>query len=200
MVAVLNENDDILLLLDIGVCARFHDDGSCLFWWENETGPERTLEFRAIRIAELTPIPHPATAAREMRVQRDRVCGLPAYEGFSYPVFQAPGNHQVTSPDLFTKFHESIALSDYQPGANGFDRMYRAVFVFDWLKRSVEVTPQDWFNQGNYDFGYQWISRMCRLNNGRLAGDGVRLGTFELDATGRQIARWLSQSEGYTLQ
>lgn len=57
---------------------------------------------------------------------------------------------------------------------------------------SVEVIPQDWFNQADYDFGYQWVTRVARdPKTGRVVGEGIRLGAFVLDKTGRQIESWL---------
>ena len=67
------------------------------------------------------------------------------------------------------------------------------------LTRQVEVFPQDWFNDGSYDFGYQWITRVNRRVDGSIAGDGIRLGTFELDATNRMIKRWLTSDPFYRI-
>ena len=90
-------------------------------------------------------------------------------------------------------------LADYA-GPSGADKMARAIFAFDWLKSQVEVIPQDWFNTGNYDFGYQWISRVARCSDGSIVGDGIRLGRFELDETNRRIKKWLIQDPFYMIQ
>lgn len=74
-----------------------------------------------------------------------------------------------------------------------------AIFVFDWKKRQVQVLPQDWFNQGNYDFGYQWITRVARRIDGSIIGDGIRLGIFELDSTNRQVNKWLEENPFYMI-
>ena len=60
------------------------------------------------------------------------------------------------------------------------------------------LLPQKWFNEGNYDFGYQWITRVERnKKTGRIVGEGIRLGNFELDSTSTQIGRWLEQDVFY---
>ncbi|MBI5301277.1 MAG: hypothetical protein HY868_04000 [Chloroflexi bacterium] len=63
----------------------------------------------------------------------------------------------------------------------------RAIFGFSFDKQIVEVYPQDWFNKGDYDFGYQWITRVARDEDGKIIGDGIRLDRFRLDASGRNI-------------
>lgn len=56
---------------------------------------------------------------------------------------------------------------------------------------TVDLHPQDWFNQNlEIDFGYQWITRAARSNNtGRIVGEGIRIGRFELDESNRQLFR-----------
>ena len=54
------------------------------------------------------------------------------------------------------------------------------------------IYPQDWFNQGDFDFGYQWITRVARdPETGRIVGDGIRLGQFMLDMSLRNLDRWI---------
>lgn len=53
----------------------------------------------------------------------------------------------------------------------------------------VEVLPQRWFRADRYDLGYQWITRVGRDPvSARLVGDGIRIGPFELDPTGTELA------------
>lgn len=64
--------------------------------------------------------------------------------------------------------------------------------MLDTASGATRVAPQDWFNQGPYDFGYQWITRMARLPDvGEIVGEGIRLGVFRLDSPCRQIAECL---------
>jgi hypothetical protein len=54
----------------------------------------------------------------------------------------------------------------------------------------VTVYPQDWFNQGSYDFDYQWVTLGGRdPATGKLRGTGIRLANFECDETGRQLEK-----------
>jgi hypothetical protein len=62
-----------------------------------------------------------------------------------------------------------------------------------WIIRpkdgTVEVYPQDWFNHGDYDFGYQWPTRVARdPETGIIVGDGIRIDLFALDDSYRQLS------------
>ena len=73
---------------------------------------------------------------------------------------------------------------------------YRVDHVTLWSLRPgvrmLEMWPQDWFNSGNYDYGYEWPTRAARDPvTGSIVGEGFRLPTFLLDASGRNVAAWL---------
>ncbi len=60
------------------------------------------------------------------------------------------------------------------------------------------MVPQDWYNEGRYDFGYQWVTRVARLpNGGAIVGEGIRLGVFRLNGSNRWIAEWLVEDALY---
>jgi len=197
---ILNDKDETLLLLDFQCYARFLDDGTCLLWWETDSKENKSLEFRCFSFQNLSIIADPLTDAKDMRERKEKVRGLPSNKALSVPCYLSEGKHPVTTPSEYLPFEETLVLSDNQPGANGFDQMFQAIFVFDWINGQVEVIPQDWFNHGAYDFGYQWIARVARLSNGAIVGEGIRLGTFELDETGKQIKKWMAQNEFHMLR
>ena len=87
-------------------------------------------------------------------------------------------------------------LADYGLEAgNHFDTMFRAIFAIDFAAGRVSVLPQRWYNEGPYDFTYQWITRVQREPaTGRIVGEGIRLGYFRLDASGTQVEAWLDES------
>ncbi|MBF0593996.1 MAG: hypothetical protein HQL22_03430 [Candidatus Omnitrophica bacterium] len=50
-------------------------------------------------------------------------------------------------------------------------------------ENKFHVYPQEWFNNGSFDFGYQWISKVGREpKSGEIVGEGVRIGAFVLKA------------------
>jgi hypothetical protein len=192
---ILNDKDETLLLLDFQCYARFLDDATCLLWWDTDSKDNKSLEFRCFSFENLSEIAEPLTAAKKMRERKEKVSGLPSnIIAMSVPCFLSEGKHPITPPQDYRQFEETLALAEYHPGANGFNQSFRAIFVFDWVKGEVQVIPQEWFNHGAYDLGYQWIARVARMSNGVIVGEGVRLGSFELDETGRQVKTWLSQN------
>lgn len=200
VIRILNEQDECLLLLGFCCYARFLDDGTCLLWWMTGSGDARALEFRHFALASLRALAETEALARALLKEHGHVAGLRECESLTFKSQVLPGRHSLSAPPVFAKFEETLALGHFLPVNAKPGQPTQAIFAFNWLKAEVEVTPQDWFNKGDYDFEYQWITRVARLENGRIGGDGVRLGQFELDDTGRQIDRWLNEDGGYMLR
>lgn len=190
---VLNENDEVILLLDFYHYARFLDDGRVLLWWEDARSETKTLCFAAFRFRDLPAIPDPMDAARRMRAEKRDSSGLPGAVEWKVACLREAGDHEIDSPEEWRDFEETLALAAHAR-SEGYPGMHRALFVFDWKDRRLTVLPQDWFNEGNYDFDYQGITRIARTESGEFIGEGVRLGTFVLDESGRRIGRWISEN------
>lgn len=53
---------------------------------------------------------------------------------------------------------------------------------------TYRLYPQDWFNSGGMDYGYQWVTRVMRdRSTGRVQGDGFRIDPFTLDDSLRRL-------------
>jgi len=191
---VVNGNDEVVLLLDFKVYARFFDDGRGLMWWEEGEKKHKQIAITSFRLSSLLPIDDPVKAAKRIRDEKNKVFGLHGIEIVRIPCFLDSGLHAIAAPAEWKDFEETLVLADHTLGSNGFDVMHRALFVFDWIAQQVTVLPQDWFNNGAHDFGYQWIAQMARDESGAFIGEGIRLGTFELDESGREVKQWLNQN------
>jgi len=54
---------------------------------------------------------------------------------------------------------------------------------------SYRLFPQDWFNRGGFDYGYEWVTRVARDPvTRRVHGEGIRIRPFVLDETLRNLA------------
>ena len=54
------------------------------------------------------------------------------------------------------------------------------------VQGTLQLYPQDWFNDAPIDFGYQWVTRVARdPKTGRIHGDGIRIDPFTLDMSMR---------------
>jgi hypothetical protein len=192
---VINESEQTILLLDFGCYARLMDDATCLLWWEGGSKESRLIEFHIVAFNEMRAIPDPFSAAKEMRERKEFTTPITSTAFLSINPWMAQGEYPLKCSDQFSRFEETLVLADHQSGGNGWDKAYRAIFVFDWVQRKITILPQDWFNDGKYDFGYQWIARVARTTTGSIVGDGIRLGSFELDESGKQVKHWLAQNE-----
>jgi hypothetical protein len=53
---------------------------------------------------------------------------------------------------------------------------------------TYRLYPQDWFNSGGFDYGYQWVTRVARNpRTGQIHGEGIRIAPFVLDDSLRQV-------------
>ena len=105
------------------------------------------------------------------------------------------GRTRCAFPDAMHELDELLVLT--HSTAEGEQRNYHdAMSLRLWIIRphegTIDVIPQDWFNRGDYDFGYQWVTRVAREPGGRIVGEGIRIGAFVLDESGRRVSEWLS--------
>ena len=93
---------------------------------------------------------------------------------------------KVDFPTEFKKFNDFIITASlrnlYKEEVNGNS----ALLEVKTTDGEILCFPQDWFNKGDYDFGYQWITRVIRDPATKLIhGQGIRLSNFVLDETNR---------------
>jgi hypothetical protein len=91
-------------------------------------------------------------------------------------------------PKEFKIFNPFLVITDYDElykDARGYGSTL--VLEFDPMADKIRYYPQDWFNKSDADFGYQWITRAVRDNNGSINVQGIRISDFILDKTGTQL-------------
>lgn len=199
MTSLQDASETTLLLLDFGCYARILDDGTVLLWRQSGENEACRIVFDCFHLSSLRPVSDSQTTAAEIRQRKLGTAPLHSPQHWEFSSRLEAGVHGFSLPYDWTRFEETLVLADHDR-ANGYEKMARAIFAFDWRKQQVQVFPQDWFNEGNYDFGYQWITRVARCANGCIVGDGVRLGRFELDETNRRVKNWLTSDPFYMIQ
>lgn len=196
---------ETLVLLDFKCYVTSLPNGKLLLWCDRsrtstgEVADNPLIHLDVIDLACLEPIADPSTTAARMREAKQHryIAGRPFAE-FEFATTRPPGQHSLSNLPLpFQEIDETIVLADYEPDGqvpgNLVER--RAIYVFNFHDGQVEVIPQDWFNNGDYDFLYQWIARVARdPKTGRLLGEGVRLRAFRLGESGREVEEWLDRS------
>ena len=101
-----------------------------------------------------------------------------------------PGIQSVSVPEELRGVEELLIISSY--AGTGKNEPACAVFALRPGNGTLEVLPQKWFTAGEYDIGRQWLTRVARdPATGRLVGEGIRVGKFELNDAGTDVARWL---------
>jgi len=199
LTSLLDAKGATLLIFDFQCYARILDDGTIFLWREAGEKELKRIIFDCFSISSLRSVSNPLATATELREKKLGIAPLPTSQHWEFSSRVEPGVHQLSIPHDWSRFDETLVLADFAE-SNYFDMMARAIFAFDWRKRQVEIIPQDWFNNGNYDFGYQWIARVARRTDGSIVGEGIRLGSFELDETHRQVKKWLTQDPFHRLQ
>ena len=96
---------------------------------------------------------------------------------------------KISVPPEFAEIGNVLVLADIGSSAGYEADFHVAILDFDFRNQVVTTYPHDWFNKGSLDFDYQWISRVWRDENRRICGEGVRIGDFRLDSTGRHLDR-----------
>jgi hypothetical protein len=107
----------------------------------------------------------------------------------------APGTHHGFEARTLVDFQELLLLASW-PSESDSDP---ALAIYSWEPASgaVTVTPQPWISAATHDLGYEWVTRVVRdPNTGRIVGDGVRLGAFELEGDDMTIRQWFTDAWG----
>ena len=146
---------------------------------------ERTVVvFHLVDADRLEPFEDVGRACQEMDegkipalVQGGEVCW------FTIPTDLEAGRRDFDYPGPVKDVEETLVLTS------------SPTKIFDLKPKEglLEVFPQDWFNDGEWDFGYQWVTRVARdPNSGKIVGEGIRIGRFVLDSTNRNVEEWLT--------
>ena len=155
--------------------------------WCNEPRYVRLLAFE---LDTLAAFPLHDIAGWFNQSQERVYAATPPLAEMELPWDLPPGLRSVTVPEEFRGVEELLIVSSY--AGKSKEEPAVALLVVRPAAGTLEVLPQKWFTAGKYDLGYQWITRVARdAATGRLVGEGIRIGQFELDAEGTDVARWL---------
>lgn len=197
-----------VLFLDFHCYVQPIREGRILVWYQNDRcnqdpAPNSSIHFEILELCKLVPIGDSSQAARDLRkLGQGMKHESQPIDTFEYLIPMSTGQHLLQNvPASFAPLGEVLVLahlSRCQDKSNPAEEMARAVFSFNFAEAYVSIIPQDWFNTGAFDFGYQWITRVARdPNDGQIVGEGIRLGFFRLDKTGRKIEEWLIKDPFY---
>ena len=112
---------------------------------------------------------------------------------FEVPLTLPPGTHKIDVPPELSTVEELIVPTSYK--AMSTDDPAFALFVFYPHAGLVEVLPQKWFTQSQYNVGQQWITRAARdPASHHIVGECFGVGAFLLEEDGCRLERWLRKN------
>jgi hypothetical protein len=173
--------------------------GKRLVLWQQDyrqQGPTAPVKIIVLDVDLLEPIADLPTA----------VASVPARGGYYIPcdkAIVARTELQTTQaqtllnhvfPSTLQELSELLILVDSSSIQEKVDALHmnRGLLIAYPARRVFEIVPQDWYNKGRWDFGYQWPTRVARdPSSSRIVGDGIRMGVFRLDEKNRNVEEWL---------
>jgi hypothetical protein len=178
---LLDASGAVLLLLPRYSCAQLIKPSRLLCWQSSRDG----ILFRLFNTDALT-LPF----ATSISAAHDQVCDRATMGWASGLVWEdklprrrGGERYQHAFPLDLEDVPEVLALA-----YDGETQLYRLCP----MERQVAVYPQRWFNEGPYDFGYQWPMVVTREDKSQaVVGWGMRLGAFVLDASFCELKTWL---------
>ena len=185
---------DPILLLGIHSYVTMLPTGDLVAWrWHADDGDPSTrskhLAFQHFPLDSLQAFKPPK---RGEELEKDRVqwawTAEPPSAPWLLPVDLWPGEHELVFPEWLSPFNELLVLLD-QNAKGG-----RAIASLLPRLGRLTILPLTWFNEGNYDVGYEWVTRVARHSSGDIVGDGIRMKPFRLDSSGATLKKWLGSS------
>ncbi len=191
--------DHISLLVDLDNCPylalpfyvwfRSLEDGRVLLWRQLRSADQHVM-VEIAHLGQLRPLEELEAWSRQAPEPDGPYYSVaPEFrETFRFNPAIDARKHRIAFPKGFADVPEFFVVADnllvpvIPDGAN------RCVYAVDGRAGTIDVLPQDWFNRGPIDIGYEWITQITRdPATGRLIGGGIRIKNFVLDETGRNI-------------
>jgi hypothetical protein len=196
---------EVLAVADFQCYVRQLSERRLLVWHAEEEGSglliRRHIRFRLVDVERLRPLGDPVAAIKQLGSGTRFVVADGELATAAISTALADGAHELSLPKEMTEVGELLVLAHSTADGrreNHYDEMHLRLWILDASRRTLEIIPQDWFNDGSYDFGYQWVTRVARMPGiDDIVGEGIRLGVFRLDASKRRVSEWLAENIFY---
>jgi hypothetical protein len=200
-VSLVSPDQIVLAIADFECYVQAVAEHRLVVWRSEERGEgpelERWLNFELYDADQLTPLDNVEARCAELG-RAKRFCAHSGRLGsLVLTAAMTDGEHHLEIPEALQDLgvlHFLVHVTAESQLTSGFDQMRLCIWSLDTSSGLLTVVPQDWFNEGPYDFGYQWVTRVAQDPvTSQIVGEGIRLGLFRLDASARQVERWLHQ-------
>jgi hypothetical protein len=194
--ALVDAQKQKMLLTDYYVYAQPTSETEIIFWAERPRmyDPDRrtgSIEMYVLNLNGLLPISGDDALFSDMNAKNSRfVFEAGLLESCDIPISLPMGKSHFRFPARLASVSEILVLAQNISQGRDERTMTQCIYCLKPQEGTIEVIPQEWFNQGQFDFGYEWITAVARDPlSGRIVGKGMRIGRFVLDATGRQRSK-----------
>lgn len=170
-------------------------DGRLLVWnqprveWGRQTNPVRLVVFDP---SALVPFEgHMADICVLMEPHASILLGGSPTAEFELETTLVEEDRSVEFPDPVRGLDEILILchSSAVDAPPTREHSNLGLLVANPSASSYRIFPQDWFNHGGFDYGYEWVTRVVRdKGTGRVHGEGMRIQEFVLDESLRTRA------------
>ena len=206
IVLLRNSSGNVLMILDYYCYVRPLNAQTLLVWHAKQTRPgsylcTETTEFSILNLNRLKPISDVPKAIKSLKADKCYV-HFDDTEATNFSLQTGLMTREVgmTFPTELNQIDELLVLGTTAAMQQSGDSQvgHLRLFVLCPKESRVEVYPQDWFNEGNLDYGYQWVTRVARDSiSGKIFGEGIRISQFVLDSSLRQVEHWFSDDPFY---
>ncbi len=194
-------NGALVAICDFQCYVRPMNAGRFLVWSSEENGKDATFTSQVrLQVHDgfaLTTITNVDAAIAGLGPRRRFHAGAPPLADLVLSTALDDGHHSIAIPEPLRGEGELLILAHSTAEGrreNHYDTMHLRLWLLDTGSGALTIVPQDWFNSGSYDFGYQWVTRVARPHaGGPVYGEGIRLGIFRLDSSLRGVDAWLAQ-------
>jgi hypothetical protein len=173
------------------------DQDTVLIWHQQyrpQEGPTDPVVLRLFRYREMEPL----VGSLDEVCSAMKNAGLPFASSkppfceISIPTVVAGEKRRLMFPDELRGLKELLVLchSSGIDDSVSWERNNIALLVARPAHGTYQLYPQDWFNGGEFDYGYEWITRVARNSQtGKVHGEGIRIRPFVLDDSLRKLAK-----------
>jgi hypothetical protein len=180
-----------ILLINSGAPFYVLSETELLFWYQEKAqnkSPSSALRMLVVDLLKLAPITDNLNrVVKNMNDEGKTLYFLGDSQTaceLSTTTIDKPMAYSFPKPiaylnEILVPCHSS-AIGEH----NYYDKANLALLIIQPSKSRYQIFPQDWFNNGAFDFMYQGITNFERnLKTGKIHGEGSRIPPFILDST-----------------
>ncbi len=191
--------DNIYLELDYRSNVVPLDSTKFLAFYDQALSPDRmTTRFMLFDVTRLKEFKYVREKGPPLakKVKKTRYRISPESEVvcvFDISLTEEPGVHEFDFPQPMKKYEDILALGEVS--LHGL-----VIYIMKPRRGELHISPQKWWNNGDWDKGYQGITRIVRDPvTDNIVGEGLRMGVFLLNPNATRFLGWVVHWSEYDM-